>query len=168
MMDVDIRIKWPNDIYYGSGVKLGGVIAKSAMTKQHLVVTIGAGLNLDNDLPNLSVNTLLAKDKIERLPRELYLARVLNVLEDIVNKCEDGRYSELESLYYKYWLHSDHKIKILSRDKTEAAVTVIGIDEFGFLRVRDQDDNEFSVMEDRKSTRLNSSHSQQSRMPSSA
>lgn len=91
------------------------------MTSQHLIVTIGAGLNLDNDLPTISVNTILTNDGLERLSREKYLARVFNVLEDILKKCEDGRYPELEILYYKYWLHSDQQIRILSRDKTELA-----------------------------------------------
>ena len=67
-----------------------------------------------------------------------------------MTKCQDGRYSELETLYYKYWLHSDQQIRILGKDNTEVAVTIVGIDEFGFLKVRDDDDDdkEFSVMDD--------------------
>ena len=38
---VDVRIKWPNDIYFGRDVKLGGVIVKSSVMQDVIHVNIG-------------------------------------------------------------------------------------------------------------------------------
>jgi len=72
----------------------------------------------------------------------------LNVLEDLINKCNSGHFSEVESLYYKYWLHSGQEVKIYENDgDTFKNVNIIGIDEFGFLRVKNEDDQEFAVFD---------------------
>ena len=145
--DIDIRIKWPNDIYYGSSVKLGGVIAKSSITRDDLTVVVGAGFNLNNAQPTTSLNQILKDVHKTELSRELLIARIFNCLEKIIEKCNNGQYSEVESLYYKYWLHSHQHIIV--RDKeSDSSVIVVGINEFGFLRVKDTNDVQFSVMDD--------------------
>lgn len=37
----DIRLKWPNDIYFGRKLKLGGVIVKSSFFRNRLTCNIG-------------------------------------------------------------------------------------------------------------------------------
>ena len=148
--DIDIRIKWPNDIYLGSSVKLGGVIAKSSVSSSGINVVIGAGVNLDNDQPTVSINQILREAGKTVLKKEEYLARVFNTIEDILVKCSSGQYSELETRYYKYWLHTHQQIRVQTGDD-ETGVSdarVVGIDEFGFLRVEDCDGQEYSVMDD--------------------
>lgn len=41
---VDVRIKWPNDVYGPQGVKIGGVLCEStySMTEKTFNVTVGA------------------------------------------------------------------------------------------------------------------------------
>ena len=39
--NVNLRVKWPNDIYYGSSIKLGGVIVKSTMLHDVCIASIG-------------------------------------------------------------------------------------------------------------------------------
>jgi len=147
LVEIDIRIKWPNDIYFGSAVKLGGVIAKSSLTRDELSVVIGAGLNLNNAHPTTSLNQIIKEANKIELSHELFLARILNSLEMIIEKCNTGQYSEVESLYYKYWLHSNQNIIVRDKD-SDSSVTVVGIDEFGYLRVKDTNDVHFSVMDD--------------------
>ena len=144
---LDFRIKWPNDIYFGSRTKIGGVIVKSSVLRDSITVTIGAGINLDNQLPTVSINQILRDSCLNVLDQEVFLAQVFNCLEEIIWKCSSDQYSEVESLYYKYWLHGDQEIRVQDRD-TERRVTVVGIDQFGFLRVKDADDVVFSVMDD--------------------
>ncbi len=139
--DVDIRIKWPNDLYYGSKIKIGGVLLKSSVFKDKIIVTIGAGTNLNNQHPTVSINQILQETGIEVLGHEVFLARTLNSLELLMEKCSRGQFSEVESLYYRYWLHGGQQIRVQER-----RVTVMAIDEFGFLRVKAIDDSEFSVM----------------------
>lgn len=41
LQDVDLRLKWPNDIYYSNLMKLGGVLVNSSMTGQTFSLLIG-------------------------------------------------------------------------------------------------------------------------------
>ena len=120
---------------------------KSSVVRDSITVTIGAGINLDNQLPTVSINQILRDSCLNVLDQEVFLAQVFNCLEEIIWKCSNDQYSEVESLYYKYWLHGDQEIRLQDRD-TERRVTVAGIDQFGFLRVKDADDVVFSVMDD--------------------
>jgi biotin--protein ligase len=146
LQDIDIRIKWPNDIYYGSQVKLGGVIAKSSFLGIQLSVTIGAGINLDNSLPTNSVNDIIRSQGREVLKQEILLAETFNQLEYLMCECNEGNMAGVLELYYKFWLHHNQRVKITTEQKTDKRdVTVIGIDEFGFLQVKDTDGEIFSV-----------------------
>ena len=149
--DIDIRLKWPNDIYFGKSVKLGGVIAKGSIIRDDFIVTIGAGLNLDNEHPTSSINRVIEESGKEKLTQEELLANTLNVLEDLIDKCNSGHFPEVEALYYKYWLHGEQKIKISENyDNVETFrnVTVRGIDEFGFLKVVGDNGVDFTVFDD--------------------
>lgn len=147
--DVDIRLKWPNDIYFGNSVKLGGVIAKGTVVRDDFIVTIGAGLNLNNEHPTRSVNQVIKESGKDELEQEELLANTFNVLEEVIEKCNNGQFAEVEALYYKYWLHEDQNIRIIeNEDDIIKNVTVTGIDEFGFLKVRDSDNKEFTVFDD--------------------
>lgn len=41
LKDVDLKLKWPNDIYYDRQMKLGGVIVKSTIMDGMVHATIG-------------------------------------------------------------------------------------------------------------------------------
>ena len=50
LQEVDLRLKWPNDIYYGRQMKLGGIIVKSTIMDGMVHATIGGCLmGLEND-----------------------------------------------------------------------------------------------------------------------
>ena len=42
--DIDLRVKWPNDIYFGKTMKLGGVIVNSSITGDRIDANIGGYL----------------------------------------------------------------------------------------------------------------------------
>ena len=46
LQSVDLRIKWPNDIYFGREMKLGGIIVKSSVMNDVIHVNIGAFLSV--------------------------------------------------------------------------------------------------------------------------
>lgn len=124
-----LRLKWPNDIYFGSETKMGGVLAKSSFCGSEVVVNIGLGFNLDNALPTLSLNSILKRD----LSREVILAEVLNVLEDLLDQLEDGKIEALLQLYHRYWLHQDQLVRVKQEQSDDIEVKIKSIDEFGFL-----------------------------------
>lgn len=41
VQDIDLRLKWPNDIYYSNLMKLGGVLVNSSMMGQTFSLLIG-------------------------------------------------------------------------------------------------------------------------------
>lgn len=55
---IDIRIKWPNDVY-SKGLKIGGILCHSTYRSKEFQVVIGVGLNLDNGQPTTCVNDVL-------------------------------------------------------------------------------------------------------------
>lgn len=51
LLEIDTKIKWPNDIYY-KGKKLAGILSESVFEESTLkVVVVGIGLNVNNDIP---------------------------------------------------------------------------------------------------------------------
>ena len=39
--DINLRIKWPNDVYFGEGLKLGGVLVRSTILQDTLHINLG-------------------------------------------------------------------------------------------------------------------------------
>jgi len=147
--DIDIRIKWPNDVYYGKIAKLGGVIAQGTIFKDDIIITIGAGINLNNENPTTSINQVVVEKGKEKISQEELLGNTFNVLEEMIEKCNNGLFAEVEALYYKYWLHTDQRIKIMEEAEEKVKnVKVVGIDEFGYLKVIDDNNQEFTVFDD--------------------
>lgn len=75
---LDVRIKWPNDIY-SNGMKIGGILCHSTYRSKEFQVVVGVGLNLDNSQPTTCVNHLLQQqhtklhqqDMLQRITREV-------------------------------------------------------------------------------------------------
>ena len=91
--DYPFRIKWPNDIhaYSDNGhVKVGGILCQSSAAQGRFSLVVGLGLNVDNEQPTTSVNSVLSRMAGEqgavcdRLTRGEVLARILNHLEDFI------------------------------------------------------------------------------------
>ena len=62
-----------------------------------------------------------------------------------MDKFNSGREEEVYNLYHHYWLHTGQEVEL--RPQQQQAV-ILGIDEFGYLRLRGRDGAEFSVFDD--------------------
>jgi len=158
--DLDVRLKWPNDTYYGPGVKLGGVITTCQTGSSHMVVSVGSGINLSNDSPTLSLNNIIQKRNQETggdlalLGQEDLLANTFNQLESLIEDVNEGRLEEAKQLYYRYWLHGGQRVSVKRGDRMEEVV-ILGIDDFGYIEARGKeglvtihpDGNSFDMME---------------------
>jgi len=182
---IQLRLKWPNDIYFQDQVKLGGVVVNSSMSANNFIINIGCGLNLDNALPTISVNQLIDNQEppssrvSTKISREEYLASVLNNLEILLDKFIHGQSCDVIQAYHQVWLHSEQQVTILKQKKTnsnpkeeevnlevnqeanhevkqdinheaneEVEVKIVGIDEYGYLIVKDRTGLQFSVHDD--------------------
>ncbi len=151
------KIKWPNDIYLGKDTKIGGVLLKSSNTADSVVISVGAGLNLDNAYPTISLNGTITASGDSALSREEYLAEVLNHLEAAIEEFQQpGGQESLTERYLRYWLHSGQQVKLRTAGcDEEVSAVVMGIDDFGYLIVQDEmgvrhtvhpDGNSFDMM----------------------
>nr|CAB3253290.1 biotin--protein ligase [Phallusia mammillata] len=140
LQEVNIGVKWPNDIYFGSEIKLGGVVVKSTMFKNNCIASIGCGVNICNEKPTVCVNQILKENynKSDVLSCEQVIARTLTILEALIDDFQQNGPQGFLEMYYKYWIHSGANVKV-QRDRHSSEklnALVIGIDECGYLRVR--------------------------------
>lgn len=139
---LDIRLKWPNDIYANASIKLGGVIANTEINGMDAICNIGIGFNLDNRVPTTCLNEIIKSYNLKHsthLPDveyEQFFANVFNEMEHLIEIVQAENMACLFDLYYKNWLHSDAEIVIIDAKGKKKLATIIGVDEFGYLLVQ--------------------------------
>nr|XP_002732728.1 PREDICTED: biotin--protein ligase-like [Saccoglossus kowalevskii] len=149
---IDLRLKWPNDIYYGSEMKLGGVIVNSTYYSTEFRVVIGCGFNVNNSDPTICINDIIEQynrdqgTTLKKISIEQLIARTVSNIESINQEFMDNGKDLFLSRYYKRWLHSDARVRLESENGPE--VTVIGLDNHGYLSVRNEYNQLLSVQPD--------------------
>ncbi|XP_033635393.1 biotin--protein ligase-like [Asterias rubens] len=140
--NLDLRVKWPNDIYYGDKMKLGGIIVNSSCLDKVFHAIIGCGFNVSNSDPTICINDLVrlhnkqTKSSLPLLSTEQLIARTISQIEKLISAFQTQGANSFLELYYRRWLHSDCKVRLES--ETGPEVTVVGLDKSGFLSVKDQ------------------------------
>lgn len=144
---LDIRIKWPNDIYYGRDIKIGGVVTTANCEGEDIYINIGTGMNISNSVPTTCVNDIIKhhnkihNTKLQYISVEKFLARYCSQLERIIQYIDsDGGIDAFLEQYYTYWLHDSEEVRVIREgDCVPVTGTVCGLDEGGWLRVRTVD-----------------------------
>jgi len=151
--DARLGVKWPNDLYWEGGVKVGGVLAEVDIHAATAICRIGIGVNLDNAAPTVCLNARLAAP----LSREALIAGTLTQLERLLQL----EVSQLSALYQDHWLHHEQRVTVTrecremaARDdremaapaRREVAARVTGLDEYGYLVVRAVEDGEEMIV----------------------
>ncbi|EPE07205.1 biotin apo-protein [Ophiostoma piceae UAMH 11346] len=145
--ELDVKLKWPNDIYArakasGSGkgeyVKIGGILSYCTFQNNQYQVVLGIGLNAVNKRPTISLQQLLPPAVAEQHPIkvEKLLACLLVHLEALYKQfMRQGFAGELERRYYKHWLHTDQMVTLEAVEGAPRA-RVLGIsNDWGLLQV---------------------------------
>ncbi|XP_011695670.1 PREDICTED: biotin--protein ligase isoform X3 [Wasmannia auropunctata] len=152
--DIDLRIKWPNDIYIGNSIKIAGIIVSTRLQEAIIIGNIGAGVNLSNSKPTSCINDVILQynqkhgTKLKTLSHEKYLALVFNEMETLLDILQNGNTEHFYQLYYKYWLHTNANVTVTWTNGRRENVTIIGIDEYGYLLVKGKKEKLFSVHSD--------------------
>ena len=82
--NVNVDIKWPNDLYYGE-YKFGGILSELKKIGTHKTLVLGVGINVNIDdkalggLDNMAIS--IRKILGREADRELILAKILDSLE---------------------------------------------------------------------------------------
>ncbi|XP_040037876.2 biotin--protein ligase isoform X1 [Gasterosteus aculeatus] len=150
--DIDLRVKWPNDIYYGNLMKLGGVLVTSTVIGSTFHLLIGCGFNVTNSNPTVCINDLIQQHNtqnncsLQPLRCDQLIARTLGCLEALIASFQRGGPDAVLPTYYKRWLHSGTRVHLWSEDGLEAEV--VGLDHNGFLQVHSKEHGVVSVEPD--------------------
>ncbi|XP_076242598.1 holocarboxylase synthetase-like protein isoform X2 [Calliopsis andreniformis] len=152
--ELDLRLKWPNDIYAGNNVKIGGIIINTHIVSGLNICNAGVGVNLFNKTPTCCINdiiTMFNKMYNKSLPIisfEQYFAIVFNEIEKWLNIVQSGDLNTFLDVYYAYWMHTDQEVTVTALSGTSQRAKILGIDDFGYLRVRGEEGNIFTVHPD--------------------
>lgn len=140
---LEVAIKWPNDVYFKRNVKLGGILCTSTLHEGEFLCHAGCGVNISNSKPTVSVNDL-AQSSV--LSVERFIAGTLTELEKVL-EMHELRPDEVLREYHRYWLHSEETVRVKVDDRCEDIV-IKGIDEFGFLVAKRRNGLELKLQPD--------------------
>ncbi|XP_054434194.1 biotin--protein ligase isoform X2 [Pteronotus mesoamericanus] len=141
--DINLRVKWPNDIYYSDLMKLGGVLVSSTLVGETFYILIGCGFNVTNSNPTICINDLIVEYNREHgaglapLGPDRLIARAVTRLEGLIDRFQDEGPNSVLPLYYKYWVHSAQQVHLGSAEGPK--VWIVGLDDSGFLQVHQED-----------------------------
>ncbi|XP_032522265.2 biotin--protein ligase isoform X2 [Danaus plexippus] len=139
---IDIRIKWPNDIYYGREMKVGGTIVTANCIGDDVIIGIGTGMNVTNKVPTTCLDDIITDYNKSRgtslalISIEKFLARYCSELETILDDLEKNGVEGFLEDYYKYWMHSGDEITITDASGSAVPGVVRGVDDAGWLLVQ--------------------------------
>ncbi|XP_026281762.1 biotin--protein ligase [Frankliniella occidentalis] len=154
---LDLHLKWPNDIYIccdNDLIKIGGLVLSCTNRGTNLICNIGLAVNLDNRDPTTCINEQImlynarSGGKVPTLSLEKWLAIFFTELERLLSLMQNYSEAQVMDLYYKFWLHSDAEIVVRDTSGNEKQVVIQGVDEFGFLLVREKNGKTFTVQPD--------------------
>ncbi|GLC36411.1 hypothetical protein PLESTM_000440600 [Pleodorina starrii] len=174
---LDLRIKWPNDIYVG-GVKVAGALIHTTWQGGCFNVITGIGLNVNNRTPTTCLDELIEKAAAAQqqdraaadgdgeaalegagaasISREAVLTGILAALEQVYDTFEQGGFTPLEPEYLATWLHSGQVLDFDDSDPSSAGagggrvtrLTIRGLSPAGFLLAEDADGSRYELTPD--------------------
>ncbi|XP_078088885.1 biotin--protein ligase isoform X2 [Mustelus asterias] len=149
--DIDLRLKWPNDIYYSDLMKLGGVLVNSTLMGATFHILIGCGFNVSNSNPTICINDIIQQHNKEHgtdlqpLQIDLLTARTVTILENLISIFQNKGPNGVLPLYYKRWVHSGTQVRLWKEDGP--AAWVVGLDDSGFLQVQLEGDDDIVTVQ---------------------
>ena len=131
-----IKIKWPNDIYYGNK-KLGGILIENMLQGARINnCVVGIGLNINQEafpdhLPNaVSLRQILHKD----YDLQLLLSDICSHIEACYLQLKVGRINELNTQYLNELFGLNKVLKFRSEGQ-DFVGTIKGVTARGLLKV---------------------------------
>ena len=110
-----LKIKWPNDIYYGDK-KLGGMLIENILQGSQIknaIIGIGVNVNQEN-FPDNATNATSIKKILQRdYELKNILAEICNHIEAYYLHLKAGRFEYVRNIYLSrlYWLNEERQFK---------------------------------------------------------
>jgi BirA family transcriptional regulator, biotin operon repressor / biotin---[acetyl-CoA-carboxylase] ligase len=144
-----LRIKWPNDIYYGDQ-KLGGILVENALQGNQIKNSvIGIGLNINQDIfppeiPNaVSLKQILHRD----YDLKLILSEICKNIEAAYLGLKSGRYDTVRNAYIQCLYRLNEEKYYRSEGRVfEGRITGV-TDEGLLLMIADGEEHKYNLKE---------------------
>ncbi|MGI4751990.1 MAG: biotin--[acetyl-CoA-carboxylase] ligase [Janthinobacterium lividum] len=140
----DVRIKWPNDIYYGRK-KLGGVLIENLLVKRSIKQSIvGIGININQEifpahLPNpISIQQILNKNSVIKE----VLSQICTGIEFEYLKLKAGNYEEIKEEYLQNLYGLGKELQFETKEKTFKGI-ISTVNHSGLLGIQRENITEF-------------------------
>ncbi|CAF0800403.1 unnamed protein product [Rotaria sordida] len=152
---LNVQIKWPNDIFIGNDfTKLGGILATSSINGSYASISLGIGVNIFNSQPSICLNDVIDQHKstsnLAHFTIEEFIGRTVSYFQKWVSQLSQSNISQatiaINNFYQFYESHWMHQNKEVFVDKWQEKVIIVGIDEYGFLKVRKLSDNKIVTL----------------------
>ncbi len=133
-----LKIKWPNDVLY-EGRKLCGILAQSETLETGLGIVIGIGINVTEAPQGLSYGTAAVND-LTAQPQTV--EGVLEALDAaLTRRLDDWLTHGFEVTAAQWWdqAYGRDRLCLIEQHPQARTGTILGLDEYGALRVRDPD-----------------------------
>ncbi len=122
MLQIDAAVKWPNDILV-DGRKISGMISElETKTDRVLFISIGIGINVNND-PSVAEPGASSLKKISgrEISRKMLLIRFLDEFEKRLRKAE---FENVISEWKKYTVTLNRRVKIVTHKEVDEGLAV--------------------------------------------
>lgn len=145
LTELDVKIKWPNDVLINKK-KVCGILTEmdAEMDYIHNVI-VGVGINANNDVfpEEIAMTaTSIRLEKGERISRSDIILGIMDYFEFYYEEfVKTGDLSVFVDLYDSYLINRNNQVKVLD-PKGEYTGTATGINDYGELIVQ-KDDGEF-------------------------
>lgn len=129
-----LKLKWPNDLYYGNQ-KLGGVLIENSLSGAKIQYSIiGIGLNINQQAFAVPTATSLANVTGRSYQREVLAARLLECLERRYLQLRAGQVGALRREYLQA-LYRFQEVHPFIIDGQTVSGQIVGVEDDGRLAV---------------------------------
>ncbi|WP_310394593.1 biotin--[acetyl-CoA-carboxylase] ligase [Hymenobacter sp.] len=132
--DPKLKLKWPNDLYYGDQ-KLGGILIENTLsgaTMQYSIV--GIGLNINQQRFATPAATSVGQLTGRAYPREALAARLLECLERRYLQLRAGQVGQLRRAYLQA-LYRYQETHFFIIEDQQVSGQIVGVEDDGRLAV---------------------------------
>ncbi|CAF2160185.1 unnamed protein product [Rotaria magnacalcarata] len=152
---LNAQIKWPNDIFIGNDfAKLGGILATSSICGNYASINLGIGVNISNIQPSVCLNNAIDQQQstsnLTHFTIEEFIGRTIGFFQKWTSQLTQSdsvkataAIHDFYQFYESHWMHQNKEVFV---DKWQETVIIVGIDDYGFLKVRKSSNGEIVTL----------------------
>lgn len=131
----NLKLKWPNDLYYGNK-KIGGILIQNSLSGQNIQhAVIGIGLNINQDSFSIATASSFSLITGKNFALNLLIERLLESIEARYLQLKNGDYTRLRFTYLENLYRYQELNRYLINGNTVEGI-IIGVSEAGQLGLR--------------------------------